>query len=137
MSSPRRRNWPRFFLSDDLEYAAALLVQKGVTTEQTAEALERSADLAGSTNPFTADVLEPPFRALADTLGLKAGQLFMSIRVAVTGRDRDTPAFRDDAGSRTRAIGRPAAHSRRAARLAAAGAAISVCGRRSTRRPAR
>jgi len=82
-----------FFLTDQLDYDPALLVQKGVTSEQTTEALRRSAELAATIERFAAAALEPPYRELADALGLKAGQLFMSIRVAVTGRTATPPLF--------------------------------------------
>ena len=82
-----------FFLTDSLDYDPALLVQRGVTTEQTTEALSRSADFARTIEPFTAEALEPPYRELADALSLKAGQLFMSIRVAVTGKTATPPLF--------------------------------------------
>ena len=42
---------------------------------------------------FEADELEPPLRALAETNGWKAGDLFMAIRVAVTGRTATPPLF--------------------------------------------
>jgi glutamyl-tRNA synthetase len=42
---------------------------------------------------FEADELEPPIRALADANGWKAGDLFMAIRVAVTGRTATPPLF--------------------------------------------
>jgi glutamyl-tRNA synthetase len=42
---------------------------------------------------FEADELEPPLRALADQRGWKAGDLFMAIRVAVTGRTATPPLF--------------------------------------------
>jgi glutamyl-tRNA synthetase len=82
-----------FFLTHDVEYDPALLVQRGVTPEQTLEALRRSAELAAGFEPFTAEALEPPYRQLAESLGLKAGQLFMSIRVAVTGETATPPLF--------------------------------------------
>ena len=49
----------------------------------------------GSTGPvtFEADELEPPMRALAEERGWKAGDLFMAIRVAVTGRTATPPLF--------------------------------------------
>jgi hypothetical protein len=37
---------------------------------------------------FEADELEPPLRALAEANGWKAGDLFMAIRVALTGARR-------------------------------------------------
>ncbi len=42
---------------------------------------------------FEADELEPPLRALADGRGWKVGDLFMAIRVAVTGRTATPPLF--------------------------------------------
>ena len=82
-----------FFLTDDVGYEPSLLVQKGVTAEQTAQALERSAELAETIAPFSAPALEPPYRELATEVGLKAGQLFMSMRVAVTGKTATPPLF--------------------------------------------
>ena len=42
---------------------------------------------------FEADELEPPLRALAEARGWKVGDLFMAIRVAVTGRTATPPLF--------------------------------------------
>jgi glutamyl-tRNA synthetase len=42
---------------------------------------------------FEAEELEPPLRALAEARGWKAGDLFMAIRVAVTGRTATPPLF--------------------------------------------
>ncbi len=42
---------------------------------------------------FEAEELEPPLRALAEERGWKAGDLFMAIRVAVTGRTATPPLF--------------------------------------------
>jgi glutamyl-tRNA synthetase len=42
---------------------------------------------------FEADELEPPIRALAEANGWKAGDLFMAIRVAATGRTATPPLF--------------------------------------------
>ena len=42
---------------------------------------------------FEADELEPPMRALAEARGWKAGDLFMAVRVAVTGRTATPPLF--------------------------------------------
>jgi glutamyl-tRNA synthetase len=50
---------------------------------------------AGTTTPvtFEADELEPPMRAVAESNGWKAGDLFMAVRVAVTGRTATPPLF--------------------------------------------
>ena len=42
---------------------------------------------------WEADALEPPLRLLADERGWKAGDLFMAIRVATTGRTATPPLF--------------------------------------------
>ena len=42
---------------------------------------------------FEAEELEPPLRALVESRGWKAGDLFMAIRVAVTGRTATPPLF--------------------------------------------
>ena len=42
---------------------------------------------------FEADELEPPLRTVAEERGWKAGDLFMAIRVAVTGRTATPPLF--------------------------------------------
>ena len=42
---------------------------------------------------FESEELEPSLRALAEARGWKAGDLFMAIRVAVTGRTATPPLF--------------------------------------------
>jgi len=42
---------------------------------------------------YESEELEPPLRALAEARGWKAGDLFMAIRVAVTGRTATPPLF--------------------------------------------
>ena len=42
---------------------------------------------------FEADELEAPLRALAEERGWKVGDLFMAIRVAVTGKTATPPLF--------------------------------------------
>ena len=42
---------------------------------------------------FEADELEAPLRQLAEVRGWKAGDLFMAIRVAVTGKTATPPLF--------------------------------------------
>ena len=42
---------------------------------------------------WEADEIEPPLRHLVETRGWKAGDLFMAIRVALTGRTATPPLF--------------------------------------------
>ena len=74
---------------------------------------------------WEADELEPPLRALVEARGWKAGDLFMAIRVAVTGRTATPPLF-----DTLVALGR----ERTLARLDAARGVLAGCDRGVTRR---
>ncbi|HUR16860.1 MAG TPA: glutamate--tRNA ligase family protein, partial [Candidatus Limnocylindrales bacterium] len=63
----------------------------GLTLEALTAARHVIADVG--TVSFEADELEPPLRALCEERGWKAGDLFMAIRVAVTGRTATPPLF--------------------------------------------
>ncbi|OGO52261.1 MAG: hypothetical protein A2Z32_12375 [Chloroflexi bacterium RBG_16_69_14] len=79
----------------DLSVEASLLVPKRWDTATTHEALAAARESIADTGAvsFEADELEPPLRALAESRGWKAGDLFMAIRVAVTGRTATPPLF--------------------------------------------
>ena len=62
------------------------------TTRAGLTAARDTIDAVGDVS-FEADELEPPLRALAEARGWKAGDLFMAIRVAVTGRTATPPLF--------------------------------------------
>jgi glutamyl-tRNA synthetase len=64
-----------------------------VATTRDGLAAARSAIAEVGAVTFEADELEPPLRALAEERGWKAGDLFMAIRVAVTGRTATPPLF--------------------------------------------
>jgi len=57
-----------------------------------ATVLEKAAEVL-QTAEFTHDGLESALRAAADDLGVKAGQMFEPIRVAVCGRKIAPPLF--------------------------------------------
>ena len=79
----------------ELTYDPALLVPKrwdAATTYRGLLAARATIADAGAVS-FEADELEPPLRALAETHGWKVGDLFMAIRVAVTGRTATPPLF--------------------------------------------
>jgi glutamyl-tRNA synthetase len=85
-----------FLWVDRVEVDPELLVPKRWDRATTLDALRSArATIDGSTGPvtFEADELEPPMRALAEERGWKAGDLFMAIRVAVTGRSATPPLF--------------------------------------------
>ena len=79
----------------ELTYDPALLVPKRWDAATTDEALTAARAVIADTGSvsFEADELEPPLRALAEERGWKVGDLFMAIRVAVTGRTATPPLF--------------------------------------------
>jgi glutamyl-tRNA synthetase len=85
-----------FLWVDELKVDLAVLVPKRWDPRTTHEALIAVRDTIAATVgavTWEADELEPPLRALAESRGWKAGDLFMAIRVAVTGRTATPPLF--------------------------------------------
>lgn len=83
-----------FFFQPPADYDLALLVPKKATPAQAAAALTRMREiLSALLEPWTHEAWEGEMRALADELGLKAGDVFMILRVAVTGRTASPPLF--------------------------------------------
>ena len=82
-----------FFFEERLEYDAALLVPKGLDADSARSALEQALATAEGTDDWSVAALETAYRALAERLGVKTGQLFGAVRVAVTGRTAAPPLF--------------------------------------------
>jgi glutamyl-tRNA synthetase len=85
-----------FLWRDDLRLNAATLVPKrwdAATTVSGLRATREVIEAAVGPVTFEADELEPPLRALAEARGWKAGDLFMAIRVALTGQAATPPLF--------------------------------------------
>ncbi|MFL5651055.1 MAG: glutamate--tRNA ligase [Chloroflexota bacterium] len=84
-----------FLWVEDIELDPALLVPKRWDAATTREGLvaARSTIAEVGAVSFEADELEPPLRSLAEERGWKVGDLFMAIRVAVTGRTATPPLF--------------------------------------------
>ena len=82
-----------FFFSRDLEYDANLLLVKKMTREKALEALTTAGERLGALGSFDATTLEELIRPLATELELKTGELFGTLRVAVTGRTAAPPLF--------------------------------------------
>jgi glutamyl-tRNA synthetase len=80
-----------FFFRPTIEPDPALLVAKGLTAKQSAEAARRARAVLGSLPEISLDSAEPPLRALAESMGLSAGQLFGILRIAVTGQPVSPP----------------------------------------------
>ena len=83
----------QFFFIDELDYDASLLVGKNMDAASTVKALKAAQSKLTPLSKFDADSLEAVLRPLAAELGLKTGQLFGVLRVAVTGRIAAPPLF--------------------------------------------
>jgi glutamyl-tRNA synthetase len=83
------------FLWREVDVDPAALVPKRWDAATTIEGLEASRDALAAHDAVTweADELEPPLRALVEARGWKAGDLFMAIRMAITGQAATPPLF--------------------------------------------
>lgn len=82
-----------FFFQDEVVVPAEDLIGKGMTREASAEALKRAYGILEVLPEFDVASMEEPMRAVAEELGLKAGQLFGILRNAVTGQQVSPPLF--------------------------------------------
>jgi len=85
--------WTGFFFTDEMQYDPGLLVGKKMTLADAAGALAASISAFGALDDWSAEPLEQIGRGLCDELGLKARQLFMTLRVAITGAVTSPPLF--------------------------------------------
>ncbi len=82
-----------FFFADELApYDSAELIPQKGDAAMALRVLERAREVLFSVD-FTHDALEQALRAAAGSLGVKAGQMFQPIRVAVCGRKNAPPLF--------------------------------------------
>ena len=80
-----------FFFVDELAtYDPKELIPKKTDNSTTITALEKAAEVLAGTE-FTHDALDAALRQAAEELGLKVGQMFQPIRVAVCGRKASPP----------------------------------------------
>lgn len=75
-----------FLYRDVVDYDPALLVPKKGTKGQTLAVLRRVEEIAREADPFSHEQLANSYTALAEEMGLKKADVFMPIRVAVSGR---------------------------------------------------
>jgi len=83
----------RFFFVEELDYEPALLIAKKMDQESTVRALKIAKQRLEPSEAFDEESLEAILRPLAEELGLKTGQLFGVLRVAVTGLTAAPPLF--------------------------------------------
>ena len=82
-----------FFFEDEVHPIPEQLVGKKMTPAGSAAAARLAYQELSSLQEINHDTAEQPMRALAEQQGLKAGQLFGILRVAVTGRTVSPPLF--------------------------------------------
>lgn len=82
-----------FFFLDELSYDPSLLLNRGLSAKDAYHALHISLEKLEALGDFSAESLEGLLRNLASELGLRTGELFGLLRVAVTGRTAAPPLF--------------------------------------------
>lgn len=81
----------RFFFEEPNTYRPEQLVPKGHDTAATADALMEARATLGALTDWTSESIEPALRELAERLGWSSRDLFMALRVAITGRTVTPP----------------------------------------------
>jgi len=85
-----------YFFNGDLALSTetlASMLPKGKSEPEVAKALEAVLEVIDGAPTLAPEALEPTLRTLAETLGWKPKDLFMPLRVAVTGRSATPPLF--------------------------------------------
>ena len=82
-----------FFFVDKLDYKEHPPIGKNMDAAVAAKALEAAKQKLEPLSSFDEEPLEAVLRPLAEELGLKTGQLFGTLRVAVTGQTAAPPLF--------------------------------------------
>jgi len=82
-----------FFFEEDVHPDPETLVAKKMTAAESADVAQKAYELLSGLPEITHETAEAPMRSLAEQLGIKPGQLFGIIRVAVTGQSVSPPLF--------------------------------------------
>ncbi len=82
-----------FFFVEDIYADTSQLISKKHSQSDTRAALVRVAELVGLQGVNKMDTVEKYMRSLADDLGWRAGDLFMPVRIALTGSRATPPLF--------------------------------------------
>lgn len=82
-----------FFFQEDVDPDPEELVGKKMTPGESVIAIRQAKDILASLPEITVETAEEPLRLQAERLGLKTGQLFGILRVAVTGQTVSPPLF--------------------------------------------
>lgn len=82
-----------FFFSESIEYNPARLVEKDMTKEDALRVLRAAREALKGLPCFDEATVERALRPLVEQLGMKARQVFGTIRVATTGKEVSPPLF--------------------------------------------
>ena len=82
-----------FFFKEDVEPVAADLVIKELTPAESAEVAKKIVKLLEALPDMNLETAEPPMRELVEQSGLKAGQVFGLMRIAITAQHVSPPLF--------------------------------------------
>ena len=82
-----------FFFQPDVNPEAEELVIKGLTPAASAELARQILVILEGLPDLKPETAEPPMRELVETSGLKAGQVFGLMRIAITGQKVSPPLF--------------------------------------------
>jgi glutamyl-tRNA synthetase len=85
--------WAGFFFQEQVQTEPADLIGSKMTAAASALAARRAYEILDGLPEITLAAAELPLRALAEELGLQAGQLFGILRVAITGQKVSPPLF--------------------------------------------
>jgi glutamyl-tRNA synthetase len=83
----------QFFFIDELDYEPSLLIGEKMSHQSAIQALKAAQQRLSQLAAFDAGSLEGVLRPLAAELGLETGQLFGTLRAAITGRTAAPPLF--------------------------------------------
>ena len=81
------------FLEENPSYPTKILLQKGMDIPNTCQVLVSTKNILEGVRDWNPSELEQAIRPLLEELGVNTGQLFGSIRAAVTGRVASPPLF--------------------------------------------
>ena len=82
-----------FFFKEEIAPPVEMLIGKEMTAAESAAAVRKAVEILEVLPEFSAANAEAPMRAVAEELGLKAGQFFGILRNAVTGQEISPPLF--------------------------------------------
>lgn len=82
-----------FFFKEEVAPPVEMLIGKGMTVAQSVAAVRKAVEILEVLPEFSAANAEAPMRAVAEELGLQAGQFFGILRNAVTGQEVSPPLF--------------------------------------------